>query len=66
MLTMIKGCNVYFLHKITLVLNITKYSGCGKVQNAGMATYGTRNTEQQIRNTEQQIIQNGKTRKPII
>ena len=26
--------------------------GCGKIRNAGMDIYGTRNTEQQIRNTE--------------
>ena len=26
--------------------------GCGKIRSAGMATYGTRNMEQQIRNTE--------------
>ena len=26
--------------------------GCGKIRNAGMDIYGTRITEQQIRNTE--------------
>ena len=38
--------------------------GCGKIRNAGMDIYGTRNNKSGIRKTEQ-IIRNGKKRKPV-